>query len=237
MILRGQLIVFEAGDGSGKATQTRKLFERLSTTSDRAVHKISFPDYQAASSALIKMYLRGEFGTHADDVDAYAASTFYAVDRYASFKTNWKKYYDAGDIIIADRYVTSNMVHQAVKLNAPIERKNFLTWLDDFEYEKLKLPRPDLVIFLDMPPSITEKFIAERSQKDIHEADKEYLRRCYQEYKELAAQYHWTVINCAVDNAPRGIDDIAEDVFSVVNEVLSNEEKFIGGNVCGVSVD
>lgn len=233
-MLRGQLIVFEAGDGSGKATQTRKLFERLSVEGDRAVHKISFPDYQSSSSTLIRMYLRGEFGRHADDVDAYAASTFYAVDRYASFKTDWKKYYDAGDIIIADRYVTSNMVHQAVKINDPSERQKFLSWLDDFEYEKLKLPRPDLVIFLDMPPSITEKFIAERSKKDIHETDKEYLHRCYQASKELAAQYHWTVLNCAVDNTPRGIDDIAEDVFSVVKGVLNNEEKIIGGNVCGV---
>lgn len=220
MILNGKLIVFEAGDGSGKATQTRKLFERLSKATARPVHKISFPDYQAASSALIKMYLRGEFGSHADDVDAYAASTFYAIDRYASFKTHWKKFYDAGDIIIADRYVTSNMVHQAVKLDDPIERQKFLSWLDDFEYEKLKLPRPDLVIFLDMPPDVADRLIAERHKLDIHETDKDYLRRCYKAYKALAAQYHWTTINCAVNASPRGIDDIAEEVFSVVEGAI-----------------
>ncbi|MBQ9479847.1 MAG: thymidylate kinase, partial [Selenomonadaceae bacterium] len=115
--MRGMLIVIEAGDGSGKATQTRKLYERLKSATDRPVHKISFPDYQSASSALIKMYLRGEFGSHASDVDAYAASTFYAVDRYASFKSHWRQYYEAGDIIITDRYVTSNMAHQTVKLD------------------------------------------------------------------------------------------------------------------------
>ena len=219
-MLKGTLIVIEAGDGSGKATQTRKLFDRLTGTVERRVHKISFPDYQSSSSALIKMYLHGDFGARPSDVDAYAASTFYAVDRYASFKTHWKQFYDAGDIIIADRYVTSNMAHQTVKLDDPNERQRFLDWLDDFEYDKLKLPRPDLVLFLDMPPSITERLIAERHKLDIHETDREYLRRCYRAYKELAAQYHWTTIDCAVDGAPRGIDEIAEDIFNVVSEVL-----------------
>ena len=214
------LIVIEAGDGSGKATQTRKLYERLKSATDRPVHKISFPDYQSASSALIKMYLRGEFGSHASDVDAYAASTFYAVDRYASFKTHWRQYYEAGDIIIADRYVTSNMAHQTVKLDDPIERQQFLAWLDDFEYNKLKLPRPDLVLFLDMPPSITERLIADRQRLDIHEIDQNYLRRCYEAYKHLAAQYNWTTIGCAVDDAPRGIDEIAEDIFAAVQAKL-----------------
>ena len=212
--------MIEGGDGSGKATQTRKLFDRLKVESDRLVHKISFPDYQAASSALIKMYLRGEFGARPSDVDAYAASTFYAVDRYSSFRTDWKRYYDAGDIIIADRYVTSNMAHQSIKLDDPTERRQFLAWLDDFEYDKLKLPRPDLVMFLDMPPSIAERLIDERHKLDIHETDREYLRRCHRAYEELSAQYHWTVIDCALDDAPRGVEEIAEEIFAAVREVL-----------------
>ena len=215
--------MIEAGDGSGKATQTRKLFERLTEATERRVHKISFPDYQSASSALIKMYLHGDFGTHASDVDAYAASTFYAVDRYASFKTHWKEYYEAGDIIIADRYVTSNMAHQAIKIDDPLERRRFLDWLDDFEYNKLKLPRPDLILFLDMPPSITERLIDARrstSERDIHETDREYLRQCYRAYKELAAQYRWTTIACSFNDAPRGIDEIADDIFAAVREVI-----------------
>ena len=218
--MSAKLIVIEGGDGSGKATQTRKLFDRLRAELARPTHKISFPDYQSASSALIKMYLHGDFGSNPLDVDAYAASTFYAVDRYASFKTDWKKFYEAGEIIIADRYVTSNMAHQAIKIDDPIERQKFLSWLDDFEYEKLKLPRPNLVIFLDMPPAISERLIDERHKLDIHETDREYLRQCHRAYKELAAQYHWTVIDCALDGAPRGIDDIHEEIFSAAREAV-----------------
>lgn len=212
--------MIEGSDGSGKATQTRKLYERLSADSARSVRKISFPDYQSSSSALIKMYLNGDFGKHPSDVDAYAASTFYAVDRYASFKTDWKNFYESGGIVLADRYVTSNMAHQAIKIEDRLERQKFLTWLDEFEYERLKLPRPDLVIFLDMPPSITERLIDERNKLDIHETDRKYLRRCYEAYKELAAQYHWTVIDCSIDDAPRGVDEIAEEIYRAVREVM-----------------
>ena len=215
----GKLIVIEAGDGSGKATQTQKLFEHLSSKNYK-VRKVSFPDYDSPSSSLIKMYLNGDFGTHADDVDAYAASTFYAVDRYASYRMNWKKFYEAGEIILADRYTTSNMVHQAVKIADDNERENFLNWLDDFEYVKLKLPRPDLVIFLDMPPEISEKLIKERNRTDIHEKDFNYLRRCYNSYKELAQKYDWITINCSIDNEPRTIVEIHEDIFKQVGKIL-----------------
>ena len=218
--MKTTLIVIEGSDGSGKATQTRLLFDRLLQQSARSVRKISFPDYNSASSALIKMYLRGEFGTHPSDVNPYAASTFYAVDRYASFRADWKQSYDAGDIIIADRYVTSNMVHQAVKIDDPTERQAFLNWLDDFEYDKLQLPRPDAVIFLDMPPEITERLIDARNKPDIHELDREYLRKCHAAYVELAARYGWTIIDCAVEGAPRGIDDIHDDIFRAVSKRL-----------------
>ena len=212
---KGKLFVIEAGDGSGKATQTRKLFERL-TAEGQMVKQVSFPDYASPSSALVKMYLHGDFGSHADDIDAYAASTFYAVDRYASFRMNWKKFYDAGDIILADRYTTSNMVHQAVKISDDIERDKFLDWLDDFEYGKLKLPRPDLVIFLDMPPEVSEKLIKERNRTDIHEKDFDYLRRCYVAYKEIARKFNWVTIKCSIGENPRTIEEIHEDIFSVL---------------------
>ena len=116
--------------------------------------------------------------------------------------------------------MTSNMAHQAIKIDDPIERQKFLSWLDDFEYEKLKLPRPNLVIFLDMPPAISERLIDERHKLDIHETDREYLRQCHRAYKELAAQYHWTVIDCALDGAPRGIDNIHEEIFSAAREAI-----------------
>ena len=214
---KGKLIVIEAGDGAGKATQTQKLFEHLNSEGYN-VRQISFPDYKSPSSALVKMYLNGEFGTHADDVDAYAASTFYAVDRYASYRMNWKKFHDKGGIILADRYVTSNMVHQAVKIFDDEERNNFLDWLDDFEYVKLKLPRPDLVIFLDMPPEISERLIKDRNRTDIHEKDFNYLRRCYNSYKELAQKYNWIKIDCSEGNNPRSIDDIHQDIINIMND-------------------
>ena len=215
---KGKLIVIEAGDGSGKATQTKKLFEHL-TDEGLKVRQVSFPDYDSPSSALVKMYLNGDFGKHADDVDAYAASTFYAVDRYASFRTSWKDFYDEGGIILADRYTTSNMVHQAVKIADDNERDKFLRWLDDLEYVKLKLPRPDVVIFLDMPPAISEKLIKERNRNDIHEKDFNYLHRCYDSYKELAQKFNWITIKCSDGNQPRSVEDIHEDIFNVVNRL------------------
>ena len=219
MMNKGKLIVIEAGDGSGKATQTKKLSERLMAEGHK-VKQVSFPDYDSPSSSLVKMYLNGDFGKHADDVDAYAASTFYAVDRYASFRMNWKKQYNAGEIILADRYVTSNMVHQAVKIVDDEERSKFLDWLDDFEYVKLKLPRPDIVIFLDMPPEISERLIKERKRSDIHERDFDYLRRCYSAYRELAKKYSWITINCSDDTQPRSIDDIHEEIFNLIRREI-----------------
>ena len=210
-----RLIVIEAGDGSGKATQTKKLFDSL-TAEGYKVKQVSFPDYDSPSSALVKMYLNGDFGKRADDVDAYAASAFYAVDRYASFKMNWKVAYDSGEIILADRYVTSNMAHQAVKIADVKERNEFLDWLDDFEYNKLKLPRPDLVIFLDMPPQISEQLIKERKHSDIHEKDFDYLRRCYTSYKEIAKKYDWVTIPCSEGERPRSIEDIHKDILNKI---------------------
>lgn len=143
---KGKLIIIEAGDGSGKATQTQKLYEHLQADGYK-VHKVEFPDYEADSSMLVRMYLNGDFGQHVDDVNAFAASTFFAVDRYASYRMKWKKYYEAGDIILADRYTTSNMVHQAVKITDSAERDAFLDWLWDYEFNKLALPVPDKVVF------------------------------------------------------------------------------------------
>ena len=161
--MSGKLIVIEAGDGSGKATQTALLFKRCSEAG-KVVRQISFPDYDSPSSALIKMYLRGDFGFEATSVNAYAASLFYAVDRFASYQKTWRTFLEGGGIVIADRYVTSNMAHQAVKITDAVARKNFLAWLCDLEYEKLALPKPDKVIFLDMPPDAAQKLIAVRNR-------------------------------------------------------------------------
>jgi len=220
---KGILITLEAGDGSGKATQTRLLAEHLQREGHR-VHLVSFPDYAADASVPVRMYLRGDFGTHPGDVNAYAASTFFAVDRFASYRMKWQKYYEQGDIIIADRYTTSNMVHQAVKLPDAAERNAFLDWLWDFEFTKLGLPVPDLVLFLDMEPGAADKLIAARAEaagtkKDIHERDPEYLHRCHAAYKELTDRYGWKRIICSRDGEPLPIDTIAERVYAAVEPV------------------
>jgi len=224
-VAKGKLITIEAGDGSGKATQTRALMEHLVKDGYRVV-KVEYPDYKSDSSALVKMYLGGEFGEHAEDVDAYGASTFFAVDRYASFHLNWKQAYEEGAIILADRYTTSNMVHQAVKLTDPIEREEFLTWLWDFEFGKLKLPVPDVVVYLDMDPEVSDRLINERAahnadrKKDIHEKDTNYLHRCHEAYNWVAAKYGWKKVVCSKDGQPRSIEEIHKDVYSAVRRYL-----------------
>ncbi len=221
---KGRLIIIEAGDGSGKETQTKLLFERLEKEGKK-VAKVTFPDYDSDSSALIKMYLGGSFGERAVDVNAYAASTFFAVDRYASYQLKWRKLYESGTIIMADRYTTSNMVHQAVKIKDLAERERFLTWLWDFEFKKMGLPIPDRVIFLDMAPEVADKLIALRAennnqQKDIHEQDKEYLRRCHTAYGEIAEKYGWKRIVCSENGEPRSREVIAAEVYSAVKDLL-----------------
>ena len=221
---KGKLIIIEAGDGSGKATQTRALYEHLLADGHR-VHRIEFPDYDADSSMLVRMYLRGDFGGHAEDVNAFAASTFFAVDRYASFRMKWKKFYDAGDIILADRYTTSNMVHQAVKLTDAKERDEFLDWLWDLEFTKMGLPVPDRVVFLNMDPAIADRLIAARAQetgqaKDIHEKDADYLHRCHQAYVALAQKYGWSQVKCDQAGKLRSIEAIHAEVYQAIREIL-----------------
>ena len=227
MTKKGKLIILEAGDASGKATQTELLFRRL-LSEGRDVTRVSFPDYESESSAPVKMYLRGDFGKDASDVDAYAASAFFAVDRYASFHTKWGAAYGRGGIILADRYVTSNLAHQAVKLSDESVRNEYFSWLDDFEYNRLGLPRPDLVIFLDMPPEISERLLNARAAKrgtfDIHEKDKEYLRQVHGAYKKAAEMFGWTEISCGEGGAPRAPEEIAKDVYKAVAAFLGGED-------------
>lgn len=222
---KGKLITLEAGDGSGKATQTKALYEHLRADGYNVV-KVEYPDYASDSSALVKMYLGGAFGAKADDVSPYGASTFFAVDRYASYHLRWKEAYENGAIILADRYTTSNMVHQAVKLVDPVERENFLNWLWDFEFGKLDLPVPDCVIYLDMPPEVSDKLIAARAasdkdrQKDIHENDAAYLHRCHEAYNAVAEKYKWVKISCSHNGEVRSIEDIHADVYNAVKDIL-----------------
>lgn len=215
------LIVFEGVDASGKQTQCEAYYNYLKEKG-KDVIKISFPDYESDSSALVKMYLGGQFGENADDVSPYAASSFYAVDRYASYKTKWGKYLKEGKIILADRYVTSNMIHQAAKIENKEEKDAFLNWVYDYEYEKLSLPKPDAVLFLDMPPQFALELMAKRAnkitneaEKDIHEKDSEHIYKAYNNAKYVADKFSFKTIKCAEEEI-RSISDISAEIIEVL---------------------
>ncbi len=219
----GRLIVIEGLDGSGKSTQLELLPKSLKNMGIDC-KTVSFPAYESNSSALVKMYLGGEFGEKPDDVNGYAASTFFAVDRYASYKTNWGEYYDNGGTVIAGRYTTSNAVHQTSKL-PETDWAEFLEWLYEFEYSKMGIPKPDLVIFLDMPTNVSQKLLSKRyngneTQKDIHERDKEYLDHCRNAAIFTAKYSGWKIVPCAKEGEPRSVEDIQSDIVALVNEIL-----------------
>ncbi len=220
---KGRLIVIEGLDGSGKATQAQLLAAHLKEKG-LSVRKITFPDYASDSSALVKMYLAGQFGPHPDDVNAYAASSFYAVDRYASYKTSWGGFYEQGGIVIADRYTTSNAVHQCSKL-PPDQWESFLRWLFDYEFHLLGLPTPDAVIYLQVDPAVSQKLMTARyhgdeSKKDVHEKDTAYLARSREAAEYCAAHLGWHTVHCTQRGAMRSIEDIQAEVQSIVQEKL-----------------
>jgi len=221
----GKLIVIEGTDGSGKSTQFKLMTQRLEREG-KAFQQLEFPQYSQPSSALIRMYLGGEFGDKPSDVNAYAASAFYAVDRYASYKKVWGKWYEEGGLVLSGRYTTSNAVHQASK--EPEEnRAAFLKWLYEFEYDKLGLPCPDLTIYLDVPTDFTERMMRRReadthTSADIHEKDLEYLATCRRTGKAAAEYYGWNVIRCVKDGAMRSIDDIHEEIYRLVAKCLED---------------
>lgn len=220
------LIVFEGLDGSGKATQAALVAERLQQNG-RAVRSISFPDYKSKSSALVQMYLNGEVGS-LDEVNVYAASGFYSLDRYISYHREWKEDYEAGKTIIADRYTTSNLCHQMVKL--PREKwMEYINWLEHYEYEQLELPKPTLVIYLDMHPEASQKLIEQRyhgdeRKKDLHESNKGYLLACREAALFAAKTLGWVIVPCSDEaHRPYSIEQITEAAFSAVSRCVTEE--------------
>ena len=223
----GKLIIFEGLDGSGKGTQTHLTAENL-RAEGRELRQITFPNYQSPSSALVKMYLGGEFGQRPDDVNAYAASSFYAVDRYASYKTDWGSFYREGGLVLSDRYTTSNAVHQCSKL-PPMHWDGFLEWLFDFEYKKIGIPAPDAVVYLAVDPEISQRLMAERyggdeSKMDIQERDTEYLARSRAAAEYCARKLGWYRVECTktVDGVKtiRTVEEIQKDILGYLKTVL-----------------
>ena len=221
---KGRLIVLEGLDGSGKATQAKLLAEHLAAQG-LPVREITFPDYASDSSALVKMYLAGRFGEKPDDVNAYAASSFYAVDRYASYKMDWGSFYENGGIIIADRYTTSNAVHQCSKL-PPEQWEEYLHWLFDYEFRLLELPAPDRVIYLQVDPDVSQKLMTRRyhgdeTKKDVHEKDTEYLARSRRAAEFCARHLGWDTVHCTADGTMRSIEEIQTEVQRAADSILA----------------
>ena len=221
--MNGRLIVFEGTDGSGKATQSRLLCEHL-RRENIPYKNITFPRYGKPSAAMVQEYLDGNLGRRPGDVNAYAASLMFSMDRYASYKQDWGAFYEAGGLVIADRYTTSNAVHQASKLPEE-ERSAFLNWLFELEYGKLGLPKPDLVLYLDVDLPTSLKRMQHRQEKhntkaDIHEQDVAYLENCLRIGRLAAAHYGWTVVPFMKDGAERELEEKHEEIFSIIRSAL-----------------
>lgn len=219
----GKIIVLDGLDGCGKSTQFEAL-QQLLRKHGKTVKPISFPMYDKPSATLVKMYLHGEFSDTPGGVNAYAASSFYAVDRYANYKLDWEKNYCAGEWILASRYTTSNAIHQMSKL--PTEQwDDYLAWLEDYEYNKLGLPKPDLVLFLSMPLELSQQLLSRRyegdaAKKDIHEADLQYLKRCDRAARYAGERLGWHRIECADGTSLRSITEIRDELFRQIQEEL-----------------
>lgn len=221
--MKGKLIVFEGTDGSGKATQARMMAERLQRE-NITYRVIDFPRYGNPFAEPAKLYLQGVLGSKPGDVSAYASSVLFAVDRLASYKEDWGEAYEAGEVILANRYTTSNAVHQASKLPDD-EREEYLNWLFDLEYNRLDLPKPDMVIYLDLPTDLSEKMMRRREAEtgtsaDIHEQDAAYLRRCRDNAREVAKICDWKIIDCSRDGEIRTIEDIHAEAWELISKQI-----------------
>lgn len=217
--MAGKFIVIEGLDGSGKATQTEILRKNLQSKGNK-VTKLTFPDYDNPSSALVKMYLGGELGDKPSDVNAYAASAFYSVDRVASYLQFWKNDYETGSVILADRYATSNIIYQMSKLPRE-EWDPFIEFQEDFEYNKLKVPKPDLIIYLDVEPDVSQKLLSGRykgdeSKKDLHEKNLDFLLNCRKSALYAADKLGWKKITCTANGEMRTIEEISKDIINIV---------------------
>lgn len=221
--MASKLIVIEGLDGSGKGTQSQRVYEVLKSKGYK-VKKLTFPDYDSPTSSLVKMYLGGELGDSPDAVNAYAASAFYAVDRVASYLKSWKKDYEECDYIIADRYVTSNIIYQMSKV-AENERDGYIEWCEDFEYNRLGVPKPDVVIYLDMPPHISQQLMSNRyagdeSKKDIHEKNMNFLLSCRESALYALKKLSWIHLSCAQGDTPKSIENITQQIFDILDTKL-----------------
>lgn len=218
-MVKYMFIVLEGLDGCGKTTQTELVCQRLEA--DRVDYKkIKLPDYDSDSSILVRKYLNGDFGKNANDVNAYATSVLYAADRFASYTENWKADYLAGKLIFADRYTPANAIYQMTKLKKD-EWDEYLAWLFDFEYNKIGIPEPDKVIFLDMPVEVSQKLMTQRyegdeNKKDVHESNVGFLNACREAALYAAEKCSWYVVPCSRNGEPLSISEINDTVYAIL---------------------
>ena len=218
-----KLIIIEGLDGCGKSTQTALLEDYLKAQNVN-YKKIKLPDYDSPSSTLVKMYLGGEFGKNPSDVNAYAAGAFYAVDRFASYKQGWEADYKSGTLILADRYATSTSIYQMEKISED-KWDEYLDWSADFEYNKIGIPKPDMVIYLDMPIEISQRLMTSRyngneEKKDVHEADVEFLNKCRKSALYAAKKQGWIVIPCSDGVNPLDINVIHNKIVEYIKKEI-----------------
>lgn len=220
----GKIIVIEGTDSSGKQTQSEILYKKIEENK-KNVKKISFPDYNSPACEPVKMYLAGEFGEDPNKVNPYPISTMYAIDRYASYNKYWEKFYKEDGIIVTDRYTTSNMIHQGSKIKDANEKIKYIEWLEDLEYNKIGIPKPDIVIFLNMPIDVSielmktrENKIDNTAKKDIHERNQEYLKESYENACEIAKLKNWIEISCVKNGIIKTRDELGEEIYKVLKE-------------------
>lgn len=224
---RFKFIAFEGCDGTGKTTQAKLLAKRFSSEG-RSVRRLKFPVYESLSSGPVRMYLDGQLGGAVGDIDPYAASTLYAVDRFCSFRSDWRADLGGDGIIVSDRYVTSNMIYMSARLK-PAERGEYIRWLRDLEYNKMGLPEPDLVIYLDLPTKTSEKLVRLRSDDtgetvDLHERDRVYQKEVRLCGREIAREFGWVVINCAKKGMLLPMDELSDIIWAKVNKHIKAAE-------------
>ena len=219
----GLFIDLEGLDGCGKTTQTELLCKRFEKENIK-YKKIKLPDYESDSSILVRKYLNGDFGKNANDVNAFAASVLFTADRFASYTEKWKENYLNGTLIFSDRYTPANALYQMTKLN-PEEWDEYLEWLFDFEYNKIGIPEPTMVVFLDMPVEVSQKLMTSRyngdeTKKDVHECNVEFLHKCRESALYACKKYGWKVISCAENGEVLSIEEINDKIYNEVKAIL-----------------
>ena len=223
--MQGKFIIIEGTDGSGKATQTALLLQRLKEDG-YATETIDFPRHGEPSAKLVDLYLNGFFG-EAAKIDPRFISSFYAIDRLLH-KEKMEKWLSEGKVVIGDRYVTSNIGHQGAKIKNLAEREKLFQWIYNLEYQEMVLPQPDLIIFLHVPTKTAVQLIEKKKKreyivvtnKDGHEKNIDYLKAAENSYLHAAKLFKWKVIECVENGQLLIIEKINDKIWEAVSEVL-----------------